>query len=87
MNGVMPGPLWLAIASATRENGNLTDHSHSVTFDGRNTDRLKEITNCRTKRDGNSEAGRAGGEFAEAPRYKLLKSDTASESEDRHGVS
>jgi hypothetical protein len=42
MNGVMPGPLWLAIASAAKsdslENGTLDQHSKNDTVDGKMTD-------------------------------------------------
>jgi len=49
MNGIVPGPLWLAIASAANENRNLTHQPQSDTFTGTRTNSQGEIANRQTR--------------------------------------
>lgn len=66
MNGIMPGPLWLAIASATlndtSENGTLNHHSQNATVARKNNDSDGESANRRLTAGTN---GRAGTEWEE----------------------
>jgi hypothetical protein len=60
MNGVMPGPLLLAIASAAKgtpsENGTLTHPSKNVTFSGNMIDIQPRVSHLEAKGgDGESE--------------------------------
>ena len=70
MNGVMPGPLWLAIASAgnspSTSSGNPGHHSISDTVAGKKTENQKNITNRQPKGDGDDGATTASGESGDS---------------------
>jgi hypothetical protein len=55
MNGIMPGPLWLAIASAVSENRTLIHHSKSRNVTKKMVDSQKDVTDSERNGHGNGE--------------------------------
>ena len=60
MNGVMPGPLWLAIASAAKhdslDNRTLTYPSGNATFTGNMSDIQRQVSTLEAKARGSGES-------------------------------
>jgi hypothetical protein len=89
MNGIMPGPLWLAIASAASnsavENRTLTHRSENATVAEKTIMQQDEIS-----RSGAS-TGHDGETIFTGPPRRPIQSqtttDASAESEERHGVS
>lgn len=94
MNGVMPGmpgPLLLAIASATKnaslENKMLIQKPRNDTVTGKKADRNSESMNRRAKTGVDGDATAASRETSEMHRVPMLEGGTSEECEERHGVS
>jgi hypothetical protein len=91
MNGIVPGPLWLAIASAATsdslENGTLTHHSKNDIVAGKRANRDNEPMNRRVKTGADVDATTASREASERHRISMLEGGTGEENEERHGVS
>jgi len=52
MNGIVPGPLWLAIASAVSENGTLIHHSKNDIVTRKMVENQKGVADSERKRIG-----------------------------------
>jgi hypothetical protein len=90
MNGIVPGPLWLMVASAVSqsslENGTLIHHSKNDTVAGKRAERDDASTNCRAKTGVDGDVITASRETSEMHRSSMLAGGIGAESEERHGT-
>jgi hypothetical protein len=81
MNGIVPGPLWLMVASAVTssslENGTLLEEPVNDTVAGKRAERDNESVNHRAKTVVDGDATTASRETCEMQRFSMLEGGTA----------